>query len=732
MRRSLILLALFASSATLRAAQSDWVHLGPDGKLVYKSTDTGDRIMDFSYAGYMGGGVALPDVPVKRTVQPPSGDPNKDDTPTIQAAIDDVAKLQPDKNGFRGAVLLAPGTFSCSGTITITANGVVLRGSGEQSSTIKLTGRPHLAIAVRGGNGRERGRGVTNPSPDENNGSSPQEKSLASTSITDSYVPSGTVSFHVKSASGFAVGDEISIRKPVTDAWVSFMHMDDLTRDGKHETWIKTGTVIPAERCIAAIAGNTITVDVPLSDSYDAKFFSPTGVTVATIAAPPRSLVSQCGVENLHIESPPQEINHTQAHFTALHISGQDCWARDLMIDETMNSVGVNGRRITLQRVTVNRKARHLGASKPAEFAPNGTQVLLDRCAVNADNVWFSATGAEVSGPIVLLNCTFHGNGRAESHQRWSTGMLYDNCRAPDGGIEVRNRGEMGSGHGWSMGWGVLWNCTAKEFLVQNPPGAINWMIGCVGESAKSARPFGSGPSLPGGTEDSHDVPVTPRSLYLTQLAQRLGPQAVRNLGYASPDDLNGNHEHVAVVTPRESTQSLGQTDKLLGPNLALHRPVNTSNVRGDQREFAGDNAIDGDDHTYWATDDNVTRATIELDMEGGVPINAARITEALGPRVTWYKIEAQVDSDWKLLAHGTTIKAGEIARFPTVTAWKVRLTILSSPKSGGGGGGHPAIAEFGLYHDTLSAPDAFKPPPPLIEPPEAKPTTRDETPKDE
>ena len=41
-----------------------------------------------------------------------------------------------------------------------------------------------------------------------------------------------------------------------------------------------------------------------------------------------------------------------------------------------MNSIGVSGSRITLQRITINRKAKHQGSSKPAEFAPNGMQVI--------------------------------------------------------------------------------------------------------------------------------------------------------------------------------------------------------------------------------------------------------------------------------------------------------------------------------------------------------------------
>jgi hypothetical protein len=326
------------------------------------------------------------------------------------------------------------------------------------------------------------------------------------TVIADEYVPSGASSFNVVDASGFAVGDVISIRKPVTEAWVEFMQMHDLVRDGRGQTWIRAGDTRNHERRVVAVSGKTITVDVPLPDSFDGKLLNPPGTAVVKVRPPVR--ISQCGVESLRIESPAQEINHTQAHFTAMRMNGEDCWARDLVIEETMNSVSVGGRRITLKRVTINRKAKHQGSSKPAEFAPNGTQVLLDRCAVNADNVWFAATGAGVSGPIVLMNCTFGGNGRAESHQRWSTGMLYDNVRAAEGGIEFRNRGSMGSGHGWSMGWGVAWNCVAKEYVVQNPPGALNWMIGCVGENAPKPRPFGEGPMLAGGVEDSKGVEV--------------------------------------------------------------------------------------------------------------------------------------------------------------------------------------------------------------------------------
>ena len=82
----------------LKGRTSEWVHPGPDGKLAYKTTPAGDRIMDFSYAGYMGGGVALPEVPVKITVKPVEGD----STAAIQEAIDKVSALSLENGLSRG------------------------------------------------------------------------------------------------------------------------------------------------------------------------------------------------------------------------------------------------------------------------------------------------------------------------------------------------------------------------------------------------------------------------------------------------------------------------------------------------------------------------------------------------------------------------------------------------------------------------------------------------------
>ncbi len=87
--------------------------------------------------------------------------------------------------------------------------------------------------------------------------------------------------------------------------------------------------------------------------------------------------------------------------------------------------------------------------------------------------------------------------------------MLYDNV-STDGDLNVRDRGNMGSGHGWSGANHVLWNCVAKEIICQRPPTANNWAIGCVVEKHEG-----------NATWESRDKHVLPRSLYLEQLAER-------------------------------------------------------------------------------------------------------------------------------------------------------------------------------------------------------------------
>lgn len=480
------------------AAESQWVRFNVGGKLTYKKLPDGDRIMDFSYAGYCGGGVALPGVPAVVTVVPSGGD----DTTNIQKAIDVVSQM-PLTNGFRGAVLLKPGMFSCSRALTIKASGVVVRGCGEGTAgtTIKLTGSPHLFISIEGEPAKETGKPVR---------------------ITDKYVPSGATSLHVADSSVFLTGDTVFIHRPVTKAWVQFMGMDKLTRNDRNERWVAGETV--TRRVITAISKDMITLDVPLTDSFDSQYLNPPGASVIQGSVP--GWVSQVGLENMQVVSPPQAITIDERSFKAININNaSDVWVRNLEIDDTINSVhtGQSTARITMERIDVRHSVATHGAALPADFSVDGTQTLLEHCNSTGNHLFYFITLSGAAGPNVVLNCDFHGDGSIAPHERWATGLLVDNCRVNDGGINLMNRGEMGSGHGWTIGWSVAWNCVAKTYIIQQPPGTANWAIGCIGKQDLAAMPFGAGPLLPQGFIDSNDRPVEPKSLYEEQLRERLG-----------------------------------------------------------------------------------------------------------------------------------------------------------------------------------------------------------------
>ena len=507
-------LAFLTSIANGQSPQSQWVYPGPDGKLIYRPTPRGDRIMDFSFAGYRGGGVALPDVPVARTVQPAGAD----DAAAIQAAIDSVSSL-PIHDGFRGAVLLAPGDFTCSRTLNIQSDGVVLRGSGSGpgGSTIHMTGPRHRAIVI----GRRSYSG-------ELQSGLPHVR----TTIADAYVPSGASSFTVANSRGLAVGETVSIRRPTTAAWVHFMGMDTLFRNGGDQTWIGVGRDEFTYRRISAIQGNRLFVDIPLPDSFDSQYLNPPGTLVESI--PPRLRLEQVGVEHLHIQCPPLQIAYTQAPYSAISIGGDDCWVRDVYCQETMNDTVLYGDRITEQQVVCTHSYANVGASKPTDFSIEGSQELIDRCRIAGGNMYFVWTVSLRPGPNVVLNSIFAGDSRSrlQPHERWATGLLVDNCQVPGGGIDFCNRGIAGSGHGWTIGWSVAWNCVADEFVIQQPPGSANWAIGCVGRRRQRAAFFQTAPILPEGYVDSPNTPVAPRSLYLAQLRQRLGSAALDTIGY--------------------------------------------------------------------------------------------------------------------------------------------------------------------------------------------------------
>ncbi|NBZ95620.1 MAG: hypothetical protein EBR40_04210 [Proteobacteria bacterium] len=506
--------AVHGQSASTASSEKVWVSEGSNGHLVYGTNNLGDRIPDFSHAGYGGGGVKIPDVPVQKTVSPSAGD----DSAAIQEAVNAVGAM-PLKDGFRGTVLLSPGTFHCSNTITLSQDGVVLRGSGTNEATgttIEMTGAAHTCVSFTAAGRKATSKG-SNSTP---------------VKITDAYLPCGSTVFSVESVAGLKAGDTIAITRPWTKEWIHSVGMDALVRSGKPQTWMRENATYTYERIIRSIDGNRITLDVPIGDAIDMRLIAPQSVTVTQMNE--RAFTSQCGLESLRINSQPPSGMLTAPNNMAVNFNGsRDCWVRGIFMNNTLVNVYIaeSCRRITVsEAVALHTSTIEKGAGYPADYVLRGSQILIDRCSTKGDGSFFVDAQNAGSNLNAVLNCTFVGGGAIQPHARWSTSMLADNCHVPDGGIEYINRGTCGSGHGWAMAWGVAWNCTAQRFDIQQPPGCINWCIGCV-EIPNLEKPSRKKPKINEGFF-SFGTPVLPKSLYLAQLKDRLGEQAVKNIGY--------------------------------------------------------------------------------------------------------------------------------------------------------------------------------------------------------
>ena len=230
------------------------VYPGNDGELVYVADSLGNKIPDFSNAGYKGGGVVIPFVTVRTTVWPVLGD----NSANIQAAIDQVSALPQDASGFRGAVLLKMGMYYLEKPLSIKASGVVLRGEGMTDIGTILIGKIPTDRQTYGRGGLINISGPTPIVPQEDT------KQL----ITDKYVPVGARSFNVVSAKAFKPGDRILVRRVGNQDWIKAIGEDSIAA-GRNR-W--RPFTITYDRVITEVKGNTIVVDAPIFTAVETRW----------------------------------------------------------------------------------------------------------------------------------------------------------------------------------------------------------------------------------------------------------------------------------------------------------------------------------------------------------------------------------------------------------------------------------------------------------------------------
>ena len=523
------------------AWESKIVYHDNNGKLVYISDAEGNRIPDFSHAGYKGGGVPIPDIPVVKTISPIEGD----NTSHIQNALFEVGLMPKDSNGFRGALLLTAGKYEIRGTINFGFDGVVLRGVGDgddpsNNTILEATGNTpdQRTVLIAGGGAATLWRNeVSNTRADI---------------ITDSVII-GSNTFEVADASKFSIGDNIIIYHPCTAEWLAAIDTGGTywylpsAEPGVDLPWSVGSQPIVYNRNITDIQGNTITIDVPvfnhlirsLSQSYIYKY-SRSG------------LRTQIGIENFRIDIETAG-GADEAHaWTAIDLFQiEDAWVRNC----TMLHFGRSGVRTnTATRITVeNCQALDPVSQIEGERRYNfnvytaSQQVLFKNCHASNGRHHYVSNGSSWTSGCVFLDCTSEGAyTSSEGHRRWSTGLLWDNVIELDGprpGYNPRllglyNRGNYGTSHGWTVAHSVAWNCDVAggDLIVQKPPTGQNYAISCKGKNVTGTKPPAPFEAPDGYIEGTNESRLEPRSLYEAQLHERLATQV--SIGQIASDPI--------------------------------------------------------------------------------------------------------------------------------------------------------------------------------------------------
>jgi hypothetical protein len=486
--RLALTLVLLARPAT---AAEPFVAAALGGKLKYAADARGDRCPDFSFAGY-DNGRAPPAVSVKVTVAPGKGD----STARIQAAIDHVASLAADKAGFRGAVLLLAGRHEVAGQLRLHTGGVVLRGqgNGDTGTVVVATGTDRRTlIQVRGKSDAVVGNATT---------------------IADEYVPVGANSFNVKTAAGLKGGDTVFVDHPSTKGWIAAVGMNQFPTDdkGSWQDW-KPGTLdVRFDRTVTKVDGDTITLDAPLTQAFDAKLAVGT-VRKYTWAG----RIERVGVESLRCESAfdnanPKDEQHAWDAIGLEHV--RHAWVRNVSFRHFAGSavhVGDTASQVTVEECDSAEPVSELGGMRRHTFLTSGQRVLFRRCKADHGRHDF-AVGHLGGGPTAFVRCE-----AKNAHQfsgpigSWATGVLFDCVKIDGGGLSLTNRETDGHGVGWAAANCVLWQCVAPVVTCRTPPTARNHAIACWGQFVGN------------GTWAMMNEFAKPESLFEQQLTERLG-----------------------------------------------------------------------------------------------------------------------------------------------------------------------------------------------------------------
>jgi hypothetical protein len=215
-------------------------------------------------------------------------------------------------------------------------------------------------------------------------------------------------------------------------------------------------------------------------------------------------------------------------YFNFIAISNTvNCWVRNvsaLHFASSLVTTTANTKWITIQDCESREPVSIRAGARRFTYQLSGQLALVQRCFSQKGRHSFVMQNFSSSGNVFLDSEAVNPYSSSEPHSMWVNGALYDNIKAP---LTARYWKDISIG--WAGANTVFWNCEG-DFLIQKPPTAQNYSFGHIGINAVIFNALLQDLSKPNGHVESIDTHVAPRSLYLTQLKDRLGEEAVKNI----------------------------------------------------------------------------------------------------------------------------------------------------------------------------------------------------------
>ncbi len=461
MRRFFLYMFLFAIGSVALKAQTQWS-------------------FDYSRVGYRQCNDTIPTAVPRLFVRWQKGDQSR----RLQAAIDALSKMKIDKRTrLRGAVVLDTGTFVLRKPLLLRTNGIIVRGSGTDKTTLLKTGVDRGAVVyIEGSDNRQ-----------------------YNTDAKDNIVK------------GISGSGEYVFAQPSTKEWIKKMHCNnfgggsDLGYWGWHpgEIDLEATRTVGADGSFAPLPFSTG------NNGYWKKMVWP-------------GRIHDCGIENLSIVADYSKGLEDHAWDGVYVANAIDCWVRRIDFRHLAGSAVViqrTGAQVTVEDCRSYDPISEVGGYRRRTFLCFGERCLFQRL-YSEHGIHDFSVGMLAAGPNVFSQCdSYESLGYSGSTGSMASAVLFDNVNIDGNDLKFCNLGLEDYGIGWNATNSTFYQCTASAICADSlPDGSCNYAHGCWGQFIGT------------GTFTACNDHVRPRSLFHEQLKKRLTSTAKNDK--TSPIDL--------------------------------------------------------------------------------------------------------------------------------------------------------------------------------------------------